>query len=78
MTSGAMNQVPDNSVFIDYLIKRLENNIENYLSAEQLFASFKMAVINNSTLGQVPQYGEVKETGDEGGDFIFVRKRTEH
>ncbi len=78
MTSGAMNQVPDISVFIDYLIKRLENNNENYLSAEQLFASFKMAVINNSTLGQVPQYGEVKETGDEGGDFIFVRKKPEH
>jgi len=74
MTSGAMNQVPDKSVFIEYLIKRLENNQEEYLSAEQLFASFKLAVINNSPLNQVPQYGEVKETGDEGGDFIFIKK----
>ncbi len=74
MTSGAMNQVPDKSVFIEYLIKRLENNSETYLSAEQLFASFKIAVINNSPMDQVPQYGEVKETGDEGGDFIFVKK----
>ena len=74
MTSGAMNQVPDKSVFIDYLIKRLETNQEKYLSAEQLFASFKLAVINNSPQDQVPQFGEVKETGDEGGDFIFVKK----
>lgn len=74
MTSGALNQVPDKSVFLEYLIKRLEDNELKYLPAEQLFASFKLAVINNSPEEQVPQYGEVKETGDEGGDFIFIRK----
>jgi hypothetical protein len=74
MTSGALNQVPDKSVFIEYLIKRLEENRQKYLPAEQLFASFKIAVINNSPDSQVPQFGEVKETGDEGGDFIFIRK----
>jgi hypothetical protein len=74
MTSGALNKVPDKSVFLEYLIKRLEENQEKYLSAEQLFASFKIAVINNSPENQVPQFGEVKETGDEGGDFIFIRK----
>ncbi len=74
MTSGAMSEVPDKSVFIEYLVKRLQQNEDHYLSSEQLFASFKIAVINNSANGQVPQYGEVKETGDEGGDFIFIRK----
>ena len=74
MTSGALNVVPDKSVFLEYLIKRLEENQQNYLSAEQLFASFKLAVINNSPEDQVPQFGEVKETGDEGGDFIFIKK----
>jgi len=74
MTSGAMNQVPDKSVFLEYLIKRLSNNQQKYLPAEQLFASFKLAVINNSPEDQVPQFGEIKETGDEGGDFIFIRK----
>jgi len=74
MTSGAMNEVPDKSVFIEYLIKRLLQNQDKYLSSEQLFASFKLAVINNSQNGQVPQFGEIKETGDEGGDFIFIRK----
>ena len=73
MTSGALKQVPDKSVFIDYLIQRLEENQEKYLSAEQLFSSFKLAVINNSPQDQVPQFGEIKETGDEGGDFIFIK-----
>ncbi len=39
-----------------------------------LSASFKIAVINNSPNAQVPQFGEVRETGDEGGDFIFILK----
>lgn len=74
MTSGALSEVPDNSAFIKYMVKRLEENNQRYLPSEQLFASFKIAVINNSSIGQVPQYGEIKETGDEGGDFIFIRK----
>jgi len=74
MTSGALSEVPDKSVFIEYLVKRLEQNSKKYLSSEQLFASFKTAVINNSSNGQVPQFGEVKSTGDEGGDFIFIHK----
>ncbi len=74
ITSGALNVVPDKSVFIEYLIKRLKQNNQKYLSAEQLFASFKIAVINNSPNSQVPQFGEIRETGDEGGDFIFIRK----
>ncbi len=74
MTSGALSEVPDKSVFIKYLVKRLSENQEKYLSSEQLFASFKIAVINNSPNGQVPQFGEVQETGDEGGDYIFIKK----
>ncbi len=74
MTSGALNEVPDKSVFLEYLVKRLKQNKNKYLSSEQLFASFKIAVINNSFNGQVPQFGIVKSTGDEGGDFIFIKK----
>jgi len=74
MTSGALSEVPDKSVFIEYLVKRLEQNNQKHLSSEQLFASFKLAVINNSPNSQVPQYGEVSGTGDEGGDFIFIKK----
>jgi hypothetical protein len=74
MTSGMMKAVPDKSVFVEYLIKRLKENKEQLLSAEVLFSSFRQAVINNSPNGQIPQYGEIRETGDEGGDFVFERR----
>lgn len=73
MTSGTLKEVPDQSVFVRYLMKRLEENQEDYLPSEQLFFSLKTAVLNNSE--NVPQYGEVQNAGDEGGDFIFVRKK---
>ena len=73
MTSGTLTEVPDRSAFIRFLVERLENNREKYLSSEQLFSSFRIAVINNSDV--VPQYGEIQGVGDEGGDLIFIRKQ---
>lgn len=75
MTSGALKTVPDKSVFIEYLIKALKNNEQPLVSADQLFATFKYNVINNSPNGQVPQYGVISQADDEGGDFIFLRKQ---
>jgi hypothetical protein len=72
MTSGTFTEVPDQSVFIKYLIDRLQNNLEKYLTSEQLFSRFRMAVINNSSV--LPQYGVIQDVGDEGGDFIFILK----
>jgi len=73
MTSGSLTEVPDNSYFTRYLVDRLENNKDPYLSSEQLFSSFKIAVINNSDA--IPLYGEIRNVGDQGGDFIFLRKQ---
>lgn len=70
MTSGTLTEVPDQSAFNKYLVDRLAKNNERYLSSEQLFSSFRIAVINNSSV--VPQFGEIREVGDEGGDFIFI------
>jgi hypothetical protein len=53
-------------------VKRLTENQKKYLPTEELFNSFKVAVMNNSP--NEPQYGEIKNSGDEGGDFIFLRK----
>jgi hypothetical protein len=72
MTSGTLTDVPDQSMFLKYLIERLNSNNEKYLSSEQLFSSFRIAVINNSNV--VPQFGEIRDVGDQGGDFIFVLK----
>lgn len=73
ITSGTMTQVPDRSVFFDYLMKRLQHNDERYVTSQALFDSFKKAVINNSMI--VPQDGVIADTGDEGGDFIFIRRK---
>jgi hypothetical protein len=70
MTSGTLTEVPDQSAFLKYLIDRLKSNNEKYISSEQLFSSFRIAVINNSSV--VPQFGVIQDTGDEGGDFIFI------
>ncbi len=73
MTSGSLKEVPDKSVFLLYLTKRLKENTHDNISAEELFDSFHLQVVNNSP--NTPLYGEIKDTGDEGGDFIFVRKK---
>ena len=73
MTSGNMKTVPDQSVFMEYLIKRLSDNQQSIMSAESLFSSFRIAVINNSS-GQIPQYGDIRDAGDEGGDFVFLKR----
>lgn len=72
ITSGTMTVVPDNSVFLEYFLKRLRENDARFISSQQLFDSFRTAVINNSNV--VPQDGVIAETGDEGGDFIFMLK----
>jgi hypothetical protein len=73
MTSGLLDEVPDRSAFVHYLIQRLDENDELYLSSEELFSSFKMAVISNSNL--IPQYGVIQDVGNEGGDFIFLKRK---
>lgn len=75
MTSGTLTEVPDNSVFMKYLLKQLNSNKEKYLPAEKLFFSFEETVRSNvMDEGLVPKFGKVHGTGDEqGGDFIFIK-----
>jgi Uncharacterized protein containing caspase domain len=72
MTSGTLKEVPDKSVFLQYLVERLNDNTEKYLSSDMLFTSFRQAVLNNSPTE--PQYGTIQNAGDEGGEFIFILK----
>ena len=71
ITSGTLTEVPDKSVFVEYLFKRLKSNTEKYITSEQLFSEMRMAVINNSP--NIPQFGTIHNTGDEGGDFVFIK-----
>jgi hypothetical protein len=59
------------SIFLNEVVF-VEVKAEKYLSSEQLFNNFRIAVINNCNLK--PQFGEIKDIGDEGGDFIFILK----
>lgn len=73
MTSTTLSgDTPDRNVFSKNLFEILNSNKEKYLSSEQLFNSFRISVINNSSV--VPQFGALSEAGDEGGDFIFILK----
>lgn len=69
MTSGSKQAVPDRSRFLEYLIKRLQDNQSPYLPAGDLFTSLRIAVMNNSSV--TPQYGTIFDSGDEGGEFLF-------
>ncbi len=80
MTSGALTTVPDRSVFVAYLLKHLRENTEDRLPALELFNKLRLPVINNSPTQRdgsrpTPRYGTIFEVGDEGGDFIFARRR---
>jgi tetratricopeptide (TPR) repeat protein len=72
MASGNLEPVPDNSKFVYYLKKNLKENKEKYLTAKKLFDSFYEAILNNSETS--PQYAAIKNVGDEGGEFVFVKK----
>lgn len=72
MTSGNLTEVPDQSVFLQQLVGRLQDNTKDYITAEEIFGSIKDIVMNSSPV--TPVYGDIKDAGDEGGDFIFVKK----
>jgi len=72
MASGNLEPVPDNSKFLFYLKKSLTENKEKYITAKDLFDGFYKAILSNSD--NLPQYAAIKNVGDEGGEFIFIRK----
>ncbi len=74
ITSGTLNTVPDKSVFFKYLMKYLSENDKKFITSSELFTTIRTSVLNNSLT--VPQEGVILNTGDEGGDFVFIRKYT--
>ena len=74
MSSCQLEATPDRSVFLDYFVKRLGENQEAYVSAEELFDRLKNAVHNNTQQNQKPTYGNVLDLRAGAGDFLFKRK----
>ena len=73
MTSGNLIEVPDQSVFLKYLIKGLEENEDVFLSSTILFSRILEPISNNATV--TPLHGIIQGAGDEGGDFVFIKKK---
>lgn len=77
ISSGGIEPVMDggqdgHSVFAYYFLKALRNNDAKFYDASQVYDAIKIPVTNNSE--QSPQFQSVKNTGDEGGQFIFISK----
>lgn len=78
ITSGGLEPVMDggrdgHSVFAYYFLKILSNNNHKYMDAGQLFDKIKIPVTNNSE--QNPKFSPIKGAGDEGGQFVFIKKQ---
>ncbi|MCB9335586.1 MAG: caspase family protein [Flavobacteriales bacterium] len=77
MTSGGIEPVMDggkdgHSVFAYYLLKALKENNSEMMDASQIYGALKIPVYNNSD--QSPDFKPISKSGDEGGQFIFMKK----
>ncbi len=77
MCSGGLEPVLDgqgrdgHSVFAAAFLEALENN-KGVLDATELFVQLRRPVVLNSD--QTPEYGDIRKSGHDGGDFLFVSK----
>ena len=60
-------------MFFKYFLKYLETNDQEFIPSQTLFENIKKNVLNNSLT--VPQDGVISDAGDEGGDFIFIKRK---
>jgi tetratricopeptide (TPR) repeat protein len=73
ITSGNDTEVPDQSVFMKYLIKALNENKEKYLTAQKMFITQIIEAVMTESKTE-PRYGTLELAGHVGGDFIFTKK----
>jgi len=72
ITSGNLSTVPDKSIFLEQLVKKLRDNEKLFMSSRLLFSRIYEPISNNTN--NEPQMGIIDGVGDEGGDFIFIKK----
>ena len=75
MTSGNKTPVSDSgsdghSVFANQLLNELSTNQKPYVSIQELCTRIAPVVSNNSE--QTPLCRPIRNTGDQGGEFVFV------
>ena len=77
LTSGAKEPVLDggrdgHSIFAYYFLQALREIEGDYFDVSDVFARVRTGVGMNAR--QMPMYNALYDTGDNGGEFIFVRK----
>lgn len=77
LVSGGMEPVEDSgggghSIFAKAFIDSLLANT-GVTDMSRMFSAMRRQVILGAQ--QTPQYGDIRQTGHEGGDFIFVRRK---
>jgi Caspase domain/Glucodextranase, domain B len=78
MASGGNEPVSDSgggahSVFAAALLRGLREMKEPVFTAEELFRDYILEWVTGRS-DQKPEYNQVRNSGHEGGDFIFVRR----
>jgi tetratricopeptide (TPR) repeat protein len=71
LSSGNRKPVPDQSTFIEDFVSALQENRTQYITAEQLIDVFKS---DYRKTGLQLQYNPIKNTDDQGGQFVFKKK----
>ena len=76
LTSGGIEPVTDvgggqHSVFARALLSLLEQN-PGVMNGQELFVALRRKVQLNAD--QIPEYGDIRKAGHDGGDFLFVRR----
>jgi formylglycine-generating enzyme required for sulfatase activity len=79
ITSGSAEEtVPDISIFRQQLIKAIEGeadlNKDGYITGTELGEFLQNAVVEYSKNSQHPQYGKIRDSNLDKGDFVFVLK----
>jgi hypothetical protein len=69
---GGWTFLDQHSLFAHYVIDRLGRNTDRYLAASSLFQRVKTPVSSKGF--QTPEYKTIQNAGDEGGEFLFVRR----
>jgi len=79
IASGGNEPVADaggkgHSIFADVFLKALRNPEQDVFTAEELHTNYIRESVAGRT-AQTPEYKTINNSGHEGGDFIFVRKK---
>lgn len=77
MASGGNEPVTDegggkHSIFADAFLRVLSNPEQRVFTAEEIFDDIKISVAGRSL--QTPEYSIIRNSGHDGGDFVFIRR----